>query len=322
MSRFLATLALTALVGSASAEVICSDSLYISRLRQFTLNFRDVNPNSWDSVEVPITQITDARSLSMAPIADTSELVFPVQFFSNCTPDSNTEVSFLRLRDIGSTVRGTDTWKSVNDVYKAKDSALSYGKVSLGSASFNGFWEVGKLPKIYQTGQLPSQSPASYHLQFQSFRYKGGTGSYTYSAWQPQTLPMRTMAFSNVADYIDGLHAALDSVGHGLDSVRVSARITEVSFDYVPTNWSATTGVYSRASRKPAFASYRTSHGYVFVLPHPTALTVLSAEGRVVRTLAASTAPMWDGMDAAGHRVNRGVYLVRGLGLGVIRILL
>lgn len=318
MSRVLAATLLSTIALAPLARAACTDTLYLSGLRQFTQSFRNVNPGTWDSVVVPLTQIGDARSLSKAPMVDTSTLVFPIQFQSNCGSDSTDEATFLRLRDIGYTSRGDDAWKTVNDTYKKSVRVEAYGPVTLGTVSLRAFWEVdGQKHQIAKSG---SAKPAAYHVQFQAFRFKGGNGSYQYIAYPGYTVPLRAMAFDNVSEYVTALKPALDSVGKGLDSVRVSARITETAFDFEPTNWSLTTSVHSRASRKPAFVSYRTTHGYVFVLPQPTPLTVLSAEGKIVRQLPAASAPMWDGRDAQGHKVPRGVYMVRGLGLGVLRI--
>ncbi len=319
MSRVLAATLLSSLALAPLARAACTDTLYLSGLRQFSLSFRNTTTNLWDSTVVPLTQIGDARSLSKAPILDTSTIVFPVQLQSNCGTDSTDEATFLRLRDVGFTQRGSDNWKAVNDTYKKSVRVEAYGKVTLGSTSLSAFWEVaGQTHQVAQVGA--KDQPSAYHVQFQAFRFKGGNGSYQYIAYPGYTVPLRNMAFENVSNYIAALKPALDSVGKGLDSVRVSARITETSFDYEPTNWSLTTSVHSRASRKPAFVSYRTTHGYVFVLPQPTPLTILSAEGKVVRQLPAASAPMWDGRDAQGHKVPRGVYMVRGLGLGVLRI--
>lgn len=319
MSRVLIATMLASASLAPLARAACTDTLYISSLRQFSQTFRDVKSNLWDSTVVPLTQIGDARSLSKAPIVDTSTLVFPIQFQSNCGMDSTDEATFLRLRDVGFTQRGDDAWKSVNDTYKKTVRVEAWGPVTLGPVALRGFWEVDG--NKHQIGKVTTTTPPSaYHVQFQAFRYRGGTGSYQYIAYPGYTVPLRTMAFENIAEYVDALNPALDSVGKGLDSVRVSARITETTFSFDPSNWSLTTSVHSRASRKPAFVSYRTTHGYVFVLPQPTPLTILSAEGKVVRNLPAASAPMWDGRDAKGHKVPRGVYMVRGLGLGVLRI--
>lgn len=318
MSKVLAATLLSTIALAPLARAACTDTLYLSGLRQFSLTFRNVNPGTWDSIVVPLTQIGDARSLSKAPMLDTATLVFPVQFQSNCGTDSTDEATFLRLRDIGFTQRGDDAWKSVNDTYKKTVRVEAWGPVTLGPVALRAFWEVDG--NKHQIGKLGVAKPSAYHVQFQAFRFLSGNGSYRYIAYPGYTVPLRTMAFENVSEYITALKPALDSVGKGLDSVRVSARITETSFDYEPTNWSLTTSVHSRASRKPAFVSYRTTHGYVFVLPQPTPLTILSAEGKVVRQLPAASAPSWDGRDAQGHKVPRGVYMVRGLGLGVLRI--
>lgn len=318
MSRVLIAALFASVSIAPLARAACTDTLYLSGLRQFSLTFRDVKTTVWDSTVVPLTQIGDARSLSKAPIVDTSTIAFPIQFQSNCGTDSISEVTYLRLRDVGFTQRGDDAWKSVNDTYTKRVRVEAYGPVTLGSVALRGFWEVDGNKS--QVSRIGSAAPSSYHVQFQAFRYRGGTGSYQYIAYPGYTLPLRTMAFENIAEYINALNPAYDSVGKGLDSVRVSARITETSFSFDPTNWSLTTSVQSRASRKSAFVSYRTSHGYVFVLPQPTPLTILSAEGKVVRQIPAATAPSWDGRDAQGHKVPRGVYMVRGLGLGVLRI--
>lgn len=318
MSKVLAATLLATVALAPLARATCTDSLYLSGLRQFSLSFRNTATNIWDSTVVPLTQIGDARSMSKAPMVDTSTLMFPIQFLSNCGSDSTDEATFLRLRDVGYTERGDDLWKAVNDTYKKRVRVESYGAVTLGGTSLKGFWEVNG--QDHQIGKIGTASPAAYHVQFQAFRFRGGNGSYQYIAYPGYTVPLRSMAFENISQYIDALKPALDSVGKGLDSVRVSARITESVFSYALTNWSLTTSVHSRASRKPAFVSYRTTHGYVFVLPQPTPLSILSAEGKIVRHLPAASAPSWDGRDAQGHKVPRGVYMVRGLGLGVLRI--
>ena len=323
MYRFFASLVLATLVASASAAALCTDTLYISRLRQFNLTFRNVRTNAWDSTEISVRQLSDARALSLSPRVDTSEIVFPVQFQSNCGLDSVDEVSFLRLRDVGYTQRGTDSWKAVNDIVKLSDVVTSYGPATLNQVTVKGFWEIdGGSKKIYQVARLGDAAPSAYHIQLQSFRYMAGNGSYIYSSLIPYTSPLRSSAFDDVNKYLTALQPALDSVGHGLDSVRVSARVFESTYSYDTTGWSlASTSVGVRAPRGPGFTSYRTSRGFVFVLPHPVSLTILSSSGRVVRNLPASSAPLWDGTDLSGRRVPHGVYLVRGMGLGVIPIL-
>lgn len=315
MRRTLATILVAGSIVSAGAA--CTDTLSIAGLRQFTLSFRSVRIDRWDSTEVSVSRLADARSLSKAPFLDTSELSFPVEFRSNCGTDSTDNVTFLRLRDYGVTERGDDVWKTTSDLVSSKLRVEGWGAVTLSGTSLKGFWEIDSRIQI---GKLAGEAPKAFHVQYQVSRYLKD-GRISRVGFRPYTTATRAFAFDGVAKELDALKPALDSVGGAMDSVRVSARITETSFSYLPTNYSLTElSAARRAFRPAAFTCHRTTHGLVFVLPQATALTVLSPEGRVVRTLAASSAPMWDGTDAAGHRVPRGVYLVRALGLGVIRI--
>ena len=315
---FFALVIIGAVVDAASA---CTDTLYLAGMRQFSLSFKNVRNSQWDSTIIPIVQAGTARALSMAPVDDTSTFSMPVQFRSNCGTDSVSAVSYLKLSNIPYKLRGTNYWKDTSEVFTASVKALSYpdGVVYNGEA-LKSFWEIGNAADGKAVvGKLGSGNPMAYHMQFAAFRYLPN-GSYSYSTYPAFARPSRTQAFETIDGLLDGFSAALDSVGKGLDSVRISVRITETSFSYDPTAWALATGVQSRAMRPQAFTSYRTSRGYVFVLPRPTALTIFSPEGNVVRTLPAASAPAWDGNDASGHRVPHGVYLVRALGLGVLRI--
>ncbi len=314
MRRILATILAA---GSFAAGADCTDTLFLAALKQHTLSFKNVRSNQWDSTEVPVTRLSEARSLSKAPFLDTSELVFPVEFRSNCGSDSVDAVEFLRLRDYGVTERGDDVWKTSAEIVTSNIRVEGWGAVTLSGTSLKGFWE---LDSRIQIGKLPGEAPKAFHVQFQVARYLKD-GRIARLGFRPYTTATRAFAFDGVAKELDGLASALDSVGGGIDSVRISARITETGFSYVPTGYALQgANAARRATRGPAFASHRTTHGIVFVLPKATALTILSPEGRVVRTLPASSAPQWDGNDALGHRVPRGVYLVRAMGLGVIRI--
>ncbi|MCB9497094.1 MAG: hypothetical protein H6686_09450 [Fibrobacteria bacterium] len=307
---------LTAVVAGAT----CTDTLYVSGLKQFTLSFRDVRTDHWDSSEVSASSLGDARSLSMAPILDTSEIQLPIQFQSNCGGDSLDAVKFLRARDIGATVRGQEVWTPSADTLTRSAKAVSYGAVKFSGISVKGFWEVDGTR--WQIGMPAAPTPSTYMIQFATFRFSNGNGSYSYSGYRPYASALREMAFDDVSGYLDQLSGALDSVGHGLDSVRVSARITEAKYSYEPTQWSlaSTSNVHKAALRSPAFGAYRTTSGYRFVLPRPVALSILSPDGRVVRELPAATLVNWDGRDAKGVMVPRGVYFVRALGLGAVRI--
>lgn len=314
MRRILPIILATAGIAAAAD---CTDTLFLAALKQHSLSFKNVRSNQWDSVDVPVTRLSEARSLSKAPFLDTSELVFPVEFRSNCGGDSVDAVEFLRLRDYGVTERGDDVWKTTADIVTSNVRVEGWGPVTLSGTSLKGFWE---LDSRIQIGKLAGEAPKAFHVQFQVARYLKD-GRIARLGFRPYTTATRAFAFDGIATELDALKPALDSVGGGIDSVRISARITETGFSYVPTGYSLQgTNAARRATRGPAFTSHRTTHGLVFVLPRAVSLTILSPEGRIVRTLPASSAPSWDGTDASGHRVPRGVYMVRALGIGVIRI--
>lgn len=314
MRRILISLVICGgVVGAASA---CTDTLSLSGLRQFDLSFKNVRSDRWDSVDIDIRQSGKARALSMQPSKDTSKLSLPVQFRSNCGSDSTSEVSYLELRNVAYTERGNDYWRDTSRVYTANAKVESFpAGVDYDGVMMKGFWTVGDV----QIGKLNGESPKVYHIQCIGFRHKTG-GGYMYSRFNTLYRAERASAMASVDQMVGAFANGLDSVGKGLDSVRVSVRLTESVFSYDPTAWAIATGVRSRALRSQAFAGYRTSGGYSFVLPRPAQLSIFSPEGAVVRTIPASSAPTWDGRDAAGHRVKRGVYLVRAMGLGVLSI--
>lgn len=212
-------------------------------------------------------------------------------------------------------MRGTTYWRDTSRAYTASEKVLSYPDgVSYDGKNLKGFWNVGD----FQVGKLEGGEPAVYHIQCVAFRHKNG--GYSYSHFSPMFRAERSMAFAAVDQMLSSFAGALDSVGKGLDSVRVSVRLTETTFSYDPTTWAFTTGTHARVARAQSFSAYRTSEGYSFVLPSPVALSVFAPDGRVVRTLPASTSAVWDGRDQSGRKVTRGVYLVRAMGLGVLSI--
>lgn len=300
-------------VGVASA---CTDTLYLSGLRQFDLSFKNARSSKWDSVVVPIIQAGTAKALSMAPVDDTSTVSLPVQFQSNCGADSVGDVTYIRLSNVPYTVRGDDFWKDSSAMVKTSEKVRAYPDgILYNGTSLKSYWEIGR----NAIGKLQGDAPVSYHVQLAVFRHMPG-GGYSFSSYPAFSRPSRSLAFSALDGLVDGFVPSLDSVGKGYDSVRVSARITEEVFSYSPTSWAIATGVHSRAMRPQGFVGYRTSQGYTFVLPRPVPLSILSPDGRTVRNLPASTSPSWDGRDASGRLVPRGVYMVRGLGLGVLQI--
>lgn len=300
-------------VGVASA---CTDTLYLSGLRQFDLSFKNTRSSKWDSVVIPIIQAGTAKSLSMAPVDDTSTVSLPVQFRSNCGADSVGEVSYLRLSNIPYVVHGDDFWKDSSAIVKTSEKVRSLPDgIIYNGTTLKSYWEIGR----NAIGKLQGGVPSSYHVQLAVFRHMPG-GAYSFSSYPAFSRPSRSLAFSALDVLVDGFASSLDSVGKGYDSVRVSARITEEVFSYSPTSWAISTGVHGRATHPQGFAGYRTSQGYTFVLPRPVALSIIAPDGRTVRNLPASTSPSWDGRDASGRLVPRGVYMVRGLGLGVLQI--
>lgn len=300
-------------VGVASA---CTDTLYLSGLRQFDLSFKNIRSSKWDSVAVPIIQAGTAKSLSLAPVDDTSTMAFPVQFQSNCGTDSVGEVAYLHLSNIPYSVHGDDFWKDSSAVVRTSEKVRSLPDgIIYNGTTLKSYWEIGK----NSIGKLQGGVPSSYHVQLAIFRHMSG-GAYSFSSYPAFSRPSRSLAFSAVDGLFDGFASSLDSVGKGYDSVRVSARVTEEIFSYSPTSWAISTGVQGRAARPQGFVGYRTSQGYTFVLPRPVSLSILSPDGRMVRNLPASTSPSWDGRDASGRLVPRGVYMVRALGLGVLPI--
>jgi hypothetical protein len=279
-------------------------------------SFKTTNKDKFDTTVIDIRQAGRAKALSMTPEEDTSILSIPVQFRSNCGNDSTSDVSFLEYSNYGYKQRGVTYWKDTSRTYTAKAKVVSYPEgVTYSAQKMAGFWTVDNV----QIGMLKDGMPSVYHIQCVGFRYLTG-GGYSFSRFNTLYRAERGMALEEVNNMLGLFAGAMDSIGKGFDSVRVRLRLTESKYSYDPTTWAYSTGVRPRAVRHQAFTGYRTAGGYVFVLPRPVALTIHSPEGRIVRTLPASTTSMWDGRDAAGHRVARGVYLVRGLGLGVLSI--
>ena len=61
MRRILATILAA---GSFAVGADCTDTLFLAALKQHTLSFKNVRSNQWDSTEVPVTRLSEARSLS------------------------------------------------------------------------------------------------------------------------------------------------------------------------------------------------------------------------------------------------------------------
>lgn len=319
MHRILLVIAIAgSAVGAASA---CTDTLHLAGMRQFDMSFNDLSfkttrKDKFDTTVIDIRQASTAKSLSMIPEEDTSIFTVPVQFRSNCGSDSMSDVSFLEYSNYGYTQRGTTYWKDTSRVFTSSVKVRSYPEgVTYDAVKMAGFWTVDGV----QIGLLQGGDPSVYHLQCVGFRYLTG-GGYSFSRFSTLYRAERNMAMQEVNQMLNLFAGAMDSIGKGFDSVRVRLRLTETKYSYDPTTWAYVTGVRPRAVRHQAFTGYRTAAGYVFVLPRPVALTIHSPEGRIVRTLPASTNSTWDGRDAAGHKVARGVYLVRGMGLGVLSI--
>lgn len=319
MHRILSAIAIAA--SAVGAATLCTDTLYLSGMRQLDMSFKDLsfkttNKDKFDTTDIDIRQAGRAKSLSMAPEEDTSIFTVPVQFRSNCGNDSTSEVSFLEYSNYGYKQRGSTYWKDTSRTYTSAAKVLSYPDgVTYDAQKMAGFWTVDNV----QIGMLQGGVPSVYHIQCVGFRYVTG-GGYSFSRFSTLYRAERGMALKEVNHMLDLFSGAMDSIGKGFDSVRVRLRLTESKYSYDPTTWAYSTGVRPRAVRHQAFTGHRTANGYVFVLPRPVELTIHSPEGRIVRTLPASTTSTWDGRDAAGHKVSRGVYLVRGLGLGVLSI--
>lgn len=321
MRILLSSLAFAGFVAGA-ASAACTDTLYLSGLRQFDLAFKNVRSDKWDSTVVPVTQLSQAKALHVLPVDkdSLSQIDLPVQLQSNCGTDSVGPVQYLVMKDSSYVQRGSRIWRDTSFLRSTSAKVRSYvdGATSNG-VTYSGFWQVAD-GVTYSIGKVSTASPVLYRVQYNLIAWSKNGISY-YKTFTQVPVPDRASAFDDVKSMIDDNAAtSLAAVGVTVDSVKFSARVFEASYSYDPTSWAMVTGVRGRATHARAFTAYRVSEGYAFVLPQATALSIIAPTGAVVRVLPASSSPSWDGRDAHGRKVPRGVYLVRAMGLGVLSI--
>jgi len=313
---------LLALLGAASAGATCTDSMSLASFVRTDKHFRLTVNGLVDSSQKSASYGGGLDLLQAVPVTvpvDFStyrdSLLLPVRFAANCGSDSVSQVRLWRAVDSS----GKDKYQADVRVSSGSEVQRSFKPMALGAQgfaitggvlSFTSYWPIASASgkeTLYYFGVLKGGSGVVGALaQSRSVAYKGGEVKNMSSFPMVSVLPgpqgLASEQASQVGEFQNSWKAKLADGTY--DSVAINFRSLDLKYDFASASIAVRTGAAGASVLRTR------ADGWLLTSDVAAPGAVRTLDGRLLRRFPAGTSMLWDGRNAQGQQVTRGVYLM------------
>lgn len=323
MIKFLVRLSTALGILAAGAEASCQDTMFLQSIAVYKQSiFNDTTLRAWDSVVVNPWDLQDLAKAG--PIGFPKELFGPdtvihfTKFQYDCGPDSVSKVAGVRIID-----RVSSGERRI--VVEPMETSIKITKLIGGGSGFKyayggkvQYWPILLWSDNFLVGQNKVDPVGlSYRQLFREVatKFNGNSfsvntiaskGSHTFTPMWEEMDELLPDAFDDVSSDIKGLNITVDSL-----------RVTILRYRYVYAPTRPSVGIRHQTGNRPRGISIlRSGSGWDIRLPLEARSSIVTLGGRSVCQFPSTRRIQWDGLDAKGNAVGKGLLVFRAEGIG------